>query len=173
MLDYHIWAGVVFIVTTILGIAIWFKDAIFASYDKIWVRLIGGYLGYSGEVPAGRFNAGQKMFFWYTAIFGLIMSVSGVILVFKDAFQLSTICLVSTVHNFVGFILIAGVLSHAYLGTIANPGTWRVLIDGFVTREWARHHHPIWYEKITGKPAKKSAEKKSENDKSDDSGEKK
>ena len=173
MLDYHIWAGVVFIVTTILGIAIWFKDAIFASYDKIWVRLIGGYLGYSGEVPAGRFNAGQKMFFWYTAIFGLIMSVSGVILVFKDAFQLSTICLVSTVHNFVGFILIAGVLSHAYLGTIANPGTWRVLIDGFVTREWARHHHPIWYEKITGKPAKKSAEKKSENDKSDDSEEKK
>ncbi len=28
-------------------------------------------------------------------------------------------------------------LAHAYLGTIANPGTWRVLIDGSVTREWA------------------------------------
>ena len=37
---------------------------------------MGGYLGYKGEVPAGRFNAGQKMFYWYTAIFGVIMSVT-------------------------------------------------------------------------------------------------
>ena len=36
-------------------------------------------------------------------------------------------------------------LAHAYLGTIANPGTWRVLIDGSVTREWAEHHHPNWF----------------------------
>ena len=31
------------------------------------------------------------------------------------------------------------------LGTVANPGTWRVLVDGSVTREWPRHHHPNWY----------------------------
>ena len=47
--------------------------------------------------------------------------------------------------------MIAGVLAHAYLGTIANPGTWRVLIDGYVTKVWAEHHHPIWYRKIMGK----------------------
>ena len=28
--------------------------------------------------------------------------------------------------------------------TIANPGTWRVLVDGLVPRGWARHHHPNW-----------------------------
>ena len=47
-----------------------------------------------------------------------------------------------------GFFLIPGVLAHAYLGTVANPGTWRVLVDGSVTREWARHHHPNWYEAL-------------------------
>lgn len=148
MLDIHIWAGIVFIITTVLGIVVWFKDAIFAAYDKAWVKIIGGYLGYKGEVPAGRFNAGQKMFYWYTTIFGLIMSITGVILIFRYSFGLSTICIMSTIHNFFGFVLIAGVLAHAYLGTVANPGTWRVLVDGYVTEEWAKHHHPFWYNQV-------------------------
>jgi formate dehydrogenase gamma subunit len=145
MLDFHIWSGVVFIATTAGGAVLWFRDAAFESYDKHWVLKLGGYLGHKGEVPAGRFNAGQKMFYWYSVVFGLIMSVTGVLLVFKGAFLLSTVCLTSTLHNLVGFFLIAGVLAHAYLGTVANPGTWRVLVDGSVTREWARKHHPNWY----------------------------
>jgi len=151
MLDIHIWSGVVFIVTNLWGIYLWFRDAIFASYDKDWVRKIGGYLGYKGTVPAGRFNAGQKMFYWYTTLFGLIISLTGVILVFRDSFTLSTLCITSTIHNLVAFFLIAGVVAHAYLGTVANPGTWRVLVDGSVTREWARHHHPLWYQALLRK----------------------
>jgi formate dehydrogenase subunit gamma len=73
------------------------------------------------------------------------MSITGIVLIFKDAFSLPTICITSTFHNLVGFFLIAGVLAHAYLGTVANPGTWRVLVDGSVTREWAEHHHPNWF----------------------------
>ena len=148
MLDFHIWTGVVFIVTTVLGIAMWFRDAFFTRYDKDWVLRLGGYLGYKGVVPSGRFNAGQKMFYWYSGTIGLVMSVSGLILIVKPWFPLGTICITSTIHNLAGFVLIAGVLSHAYLGTVANPGTWRVLVDGFVTRVWARHHHPNWYRSL-------------------------
>jgi len=151
MLWVHIISGLVFILTTVLGIFAWFRDAIFASYDKVWVQRIGGYLGYKGHVPSGRFNAGQKMFFWYTAILGLLMSITGLILTFKPWFALSTICLTSTIHNLAGFFLIAGVLSHAYLGTVANPGTWRVLVDGYVTYDWAHHHHPNWYAMLRDK----------------------
>jgi formate dehydrogenase gamma subunit len=153
LLDFHIWSGVVFIVTTVFGLWLWLEDAVFESHDKEWVRLLGGYLGHKGEVPAGRFNAGQKMFYWYTAIFGIVMSITGVMLIFKSSFQLSTNCLTSTLHNLIGFFLVAGVLAHAYFGTIANPGTWRVLVDGLVPREWARHHHPNWYQALldTGK----------------------
>jgi formate dehydrogenase gamma subunit len=143
--DFHVAAGVVFIITTLGGIVLWFRDAMFASYDRDWVKEAGGYLGYKGNVPAGRFNAGQKMFYWYTAFFGLLLATTGLILVFKSAFSLPTICITSTVHGISGFFIIAGVVAHAYLGTVANPGTWRVLVDGSVTREWARHHHPNWY----------------------------
>ncbi len=148
MLLIHIWAGIVFIITTIFGIKLWIKDAIFASYDKQWVRHIGGYLGYKGKVASGRFNAGQKMFYWYTTLFGILISISGIILIFKDSYALSVVCVTSTLHNLIGFILIAGVMSHGYLGTVANPGTWRVLIDGHVSKIWAEHHHPYWYRKL-------------------------
>jgi formate dehydrogenase subunit gamma len=143
--DFHVWSGVVFIAVTVAGGVLWLRDAIFESYDKVWVRKMGGYLGHKGEVPAGRFNAGQKMFYWYSSVLGILMSITGLMLVFKDAFRLSTLCVTSTIHNLFGFFFIAGVLAHAYLGTVANPGTWRVLIDGSVTREWAEHHHPNWY----------------------------
>jgi len=162
MLLIHIGAGVVFIVTTAVGIVVWFKDAIFASYDKDWMRIIGGYLGHKGEVPAGRFNAGQKAFYWYTTLFGMLMAITGIQLIFKTAFPLSVTCVMSTIHNFFGFILIAGVLSHAYLGTIANPGTWRVLVDGYVTREWAEHHHPIWYKQLRASQPKVDSGEESE-----------
>lgn len=166
MLSIHIWAGVVFIITTLFGIVIWFKDAIFASHDKAWVKIIGGYLGYKGEVPAGRFNAGQKMFYWYTTVFGLIMSITGVILIFRYSFELSVICITSTIHNFFGFVLIAGVLAHAYLGTVANPGTWRVLVDGYVTEAWAKHHHLFWYRQLK---EKNEDSKDTESDEEDES----
>jgi len=166
LLNWHIWSGVVFILTTVFGMFLWFRDAMFASYDKEWVRRIGGYLGYKGKVPAGRFNAGQKMFYWYTTIFGAIMIVTGLVLIFKGLFSLSTICITSTVHNLTGFVMIAGVMAHAYLGTIANPGTWRVLVDGSVTREWAHHHHVNWYKELLRrglvKPAKGEEEELTE-----------
>ncbi len=147
----HIIAGVVFLVTTVMGTWVWFKDALFADYDKEWVRVIGGYLGYKGVVPAGRFNAGQKMFYWYTTIVGNLMSITGMLLIFKSLVSLPALVFTSTLHNLLGFVLIAGVVAHAYLGTIANPGTWRVLVDGYVTRKWAEHHHPLWYQSIVEK----------------------
>jgi len=148
MLTIHIVAGFVFIITTLFGIVIWFRDAVFTSYDKDWVRKLGGYLGYKGEVAAGRFNAGQKMFYWFTSILGILISITGLFLTFKGAFSLSIICVLSTTHNLIAFMLIAGVFSHAYLGTVANPGTWRVLVDGYVNKIWAKHHHKNWYQSL-------------------------
>jgi len=153
----HIIFGVLFLVTTLMGTVVWFKDALFADYDKEWVRVIGGYLGYKGVVPAGRFNAGQKMFYWYTTIVGNLMSLTGLLLIFKGLVSLPALVFTSTVHNLLGFVLIAGVLAHAYLGTVANPGTWRVLVDGYVTRKWAEHHHPLWYQAILEKERAKQA----------------
>ncbi len=148
MLAVHIGFGIVFLITTVTAAWLWFEDAVFASHDKDWVRILGGYLGHKGHIPAGRFNAGQKMFYWYTAIFGFLMGATGLVLIFKQTFGLSAVLITSVIHNFIGFLLIAGVLAHAYLGTIANPGTWQVLVDGYVSKVWAKHHHPLWYQEL-------------------------
>ena len=147
-LQFHIGAGVVFALTTIWGTLLWFRDALFAAHDKDWFKKLGGYLGHKGEVPAGRFNAGQKIFYWITVLLGGILIVTGLMLVFKESLGLATVCLTDTIHNVTAFILIAGVVAHAYLGTIANPGTWQILVHGMVSRLWAKYHHPDWYREL-------------------------
>jgi cytochrome b subunit of formate dehydrogenase len=64
------------------------------------------------------------------------------------------------------------VLAHAYLGTVANPGTWRVLVDGSVTREWAEHHHPNWYRALLAeeKVAKHEQERAADHDREQGAG---
>jgi formate dehydrogenase subunit gamma len=57
----------------------------------------------------------------------------------------------STLHGFFAIIMVAAVIAHAYLGTIANPGTWRALVDGKVSRPWARKHHSEWYKEMDEK----------------------
>ena len=63
-------------------------------------------------------------------------------------------------------------LAHAYLGTVANPGTWRVLVDGSVTREWAEHHHPNWYRALLAeeKVAQHEQQRSADNGESADGG---
>ena len=105
-------------------------------------------------------NAGQKIFLWLTAGLSLIMGLTGVLLVFKNSLPLTFNCIMSTIHGLFAVIFLAAVIAHAYLGTLANPGTWRALIDGRVGRKWAKKHHSEWYKEITAKePPEKPEEK--------------
>jgi formate dehydrogenase subunit gamma len=47
----------------------------------------------------------------------------------------------STVHGFFTIIFMAAIIAPAYLGTIANPGTWSAMVDG---RLWAKKHPSQW-----------------------------
>jgi formate dehydrogenase gamma subunit len=161
---FHWVVGLIFVAASIVSVVLWAKDAKFAGYDKEWLRKHGGYLGGKEvEVPAGRLNAGQKIFLWLTAVLSLILGVTGILLIFKDSLPLTFNCVTSTVHGLFAVIFLAAVIAHAYLGTIANPGTWRALIDGKVGRKWAKKHHSEWYKEIIAqeqveKPAEESEE---------------
>jgi formate dehydrogenase subunit gamma len=96
-------------------------------------------------------NAGQKIFFWLTTILTVIMGVTGVLLIFKTSLPLTLSCLMSTIHGFFAVVFVAAIIAHAYLGTIANPGTWRILVDGKVSRNWAKKHHSVWYKEYVEK----------------------
>lgn len=144
---WHWAAGLVFTAAGLASLALWWRDARFESHDAKWFAMRGGYLGKprGGEhAPAGRLNAGQKVFFWLSLALTLVMAATGVPLIWKQSLGAGAALTLSAVHGVCGVLFVACVLAHAYLGTIANPGTWRVLVDGKVSRAWAREHHGLW-----------------------------
>lgn len=160
---FHWVAGLIFVAASIVSLSLWSKDARFAPYDREWLKQHGGYIGGKEvEVPAGRLNAGQKIFFWVTVVLSLIMGLTGILLIFKSSLPLTFNCLLSTVHGFFAIIFVAAIVAHAYLGTIANPGTWSAMVDGKVSRLWAKKHHSEWYKEISGQEKPAEAEDKAE-----------
>ena len=138
----HGHAGVIFVVS-VVGLAIlWWRNALFVGYDWEWIRNLGGYVRKKGHCPAGKFNAGQKAFFWGILIVGgAAISVTGMILV-QSRGQASS--LVFTLHDIAAVVFISGLLGHIYLAIFANSGALRGMITGKVKKTWAEWHHPNW-----------------------------
>jgi formate dehydrogenase subunit gamma len=53
-------------------------------------------------------------------------------------------------HDVAFTLFFAMIIGHIYLGTAAEPGTFRSMVHGTVTKAWARLHHPGWYREVTG-----------------------
>lgn len=139
----HTGAGVVFIIAVVVIIGLWLRDARFAPGDRIWFRHLGGYLGYSGPLPAGKLNAGQKLYFWFVGLAGVGLALTGVLMAWGNL-SAAWAPLVYTLHDVLGVLMILGVLAHFYLAVVANPGALRGVVEGEVTADWAREHHPDW-----------------------------
>ena len=150
---WHTWLGYIFGAGIVLMLIRWWRDALFTRSDIGWVKKMGGYLGGHALVPAERFNAGQKLYFWTVIFGGGLLTASGVVLAFADNLSLEVVLISAILHNFAGMFGVAGVMSHIYLSTAANPGTAQAAFAGWVTKGWARLHHPLWYEKLTGRKA--------------------
>ncbi len=151
---FHWVSGIIFLAASGVSLVLWYQDARFAPYDRQWLQRHGGYFGGKEvEVPAGRLNAGQKIFFWLTGGLTVVMGVTGVLLIFKNSLSVNVNLLLTTIHGFFAILFVAAVIAHAYLGTIANPGTWSAMVTGKVSRIWAKKHHSEWYKDIAGEEA--------------------
>jgi formate dehydrogenase subunit gamma len=42
-------------------------------------------------------------------------------------------------------------LGHIYLGTIGLEGSYDAMRHGTVDETWAKEHHDIWYQQVTGR----------------------
>ena len=147
----HPWVGVVFEIGMVFMIAIWIRDMFLGGNDWRWLAAVRAYAtrDTANVPPAGKYNAGQKMFFWVQGALAIVFLVSGVLLWFPASFSAGLLQWMRLAHYAAtlggGLFLII----HVYLGTIAYPGTARAMIDGTVTERWARHHHPGWHEEET------------------------
>ena len=147
----HPWVGVAFAAGMVFMIAIWIRDMFLSETDWRWLRAVRHYATRDAArvPPAGKYNAGQKLFFWVQGALAVVFAASGVPLWFPAAFDASFLQWMRLAHYLAtlggGLFLIV----HVYLGTVAYPGTARAMIDGTVTARWARHHHPRWHDEQT------------------------
>jgi len=140
---YHYYAAPAFAIGAALIVAGWSADAGFKPYDLRWMIQMGGYIWKRDHLPAGRFNAGQKAYFWIVATAGFAVILSGLGRLWP-ALDPTGQCVLLWVHRLSALFLVAWALAHAYLGTLANPGTIQAIITGRVSEKWAKAHHPLW-----------------------------
>jgi formate dehydrogenase subunit gamma len=105
-----------------------------------------------------RFNLGQKYLFWVMFWGGITLLVTGLILWFSDylPWSLRFLRLISVFLHPVAFLItFGGFIIHVYMGTAMVRGGFSSVIRGEVSESWARYHHRLWYDRITGASAAK------------------
>jgi len=150
--NLHNFVGPLFLVSTLIMIVTFIAQNAPRAYDWLWVRKAGGLL--SGEhVPSGKFNAGEKAWFWIgVTVLGLIVSVSGLVLDFPNFGQgRETMQVANVIHAVAAVLFMTMSLGHIYLGTIGQEGSYDAMRHGTVDETWAKEHHEYWYQQEMAK----------------------
>ena len=142
----HPQIGALFGVGMLFMFGLWVRDMFLDGKDREWLGAIRHYATHDRDKvpPAGKYNAGQKLFFWVQSLLGIVFVVSGGLMWFPESFGAAWLNTARLLHYSAtlggGLFLIV----HVYLGTVAYPGTARGMIEGKVTPAWAKLHHSRW-----------------------------
>lgn len=165
-----------FMLGLILVFLLWVWHNLPSKYDLIWIRQGGGIIG-NKHPPAKKFNFGQKIVFWSVIILGASISVSGLSLLFPYELPLfaKTFGFLNDIgipgwfgwsdlpaslaaqeemqyaqlwHAIVGFVLMAIIIGHIYIGTLGMEGAFDAMSNGEVDEAWAHQHHSVWLDEV-------------------------
>lgn len=171
-----------FMIALVLVIVFWIAHNIPNRHDLKWLAVGGGLFSKGVHPPAKKFNAGQKLIFWSVVVLGLSISASGLSLLFPFQLnmfaatfaklnalglpqalgfgELPTVLpphaemqLAQMWHAIIGFVFMAVIIGHIYIGSVGMEGAFDAMGSGQVEVQWAKEHHGLWYEEVTGKKA--------------------
>jgi formate dehydrogenase subunit gamma len=147
--NIHNFVGPLFIFSLLVMFLIFVKDNLWRAYDLKWLTHFGGMFS-KQEIPSGRFNAGEKAWFWVgVVLLGVTVSITGLILDFPNWQQGRQVMQgANVIHAIAAIVFIAISFGHIYLGTIGMEGAYRGMRDGYVDEEWAKEHHALWYDEV-------------------------
>ena len=140
----HNFTSFSFVVGLVFIIVIFFRDNLFERVDLDWLKQGGGFIK-NKHAPAGRFNLGEKLVYWFSLAAGIAVSVSGFLLLFPFyGTDIADMQLAQVVHAVVAVLFVALILAHIYIGTLGMEGAFEAMGSGEVDLNWAKEHHDLW-----------------------------
>ncbi len=161
----HNVVGPVFSIGIVLMIVMWIWYNIPNAVDLQWFKQGGGLVG-KGHPSAGRMNGGEKVWFWLVTLAGLVVVISGLLMVAPSygiaiPAWLDFLPMVegsreqmrqaSLIHAVLSLGWAAVAVGHIYIGTAGTEGAFEGMKTGYVSTEWAKQHHDLWYEEMEAK----------------------
>ncbi len=151
---WHPWLGVTFTLSMFWMYRMWRSDMLTTDADRRWSKAVKQYIENDDQnlPPEGRFNYGQKIFFWLMFYGVILLLISGLGMWFVESIPWSLRWLrytAVTVHVVAAMATIGGFIIHVYMGTAMVRGGFTSIIRGEVSTAWAKTHHRLWYEQVT------------------------
>jgi formate dehydrogenase subunit gamma len=150
---WHPWLGLGFAASLFWTFKEWHRDMQIEDGDRAWAKAIPDYIQNEDDKlpPVGRFNFGQKLFFWGIFYSVILLLLSGVVLWYTETLPWSLRFVryaAILIHASVALITIGLFLIHVYMSAILEEGSFGSMVHGSVTRAWAWTFHRLWYEKV-------------------------
>jgi formate dehydrogenase subunit gamma len=151
---WHPWVGLIFSASVFYMDKLWHTDMRITDADRAWWKNVKYYIcNEDAKLPLiGRFNYGQKLFFWVMFYAAMLLLLSGIILWIPEKIPWNLHWLrylAVAVHVAAALISIGGFIIHVYMGTAMVRGGFTAMVSGEVSSAWARVHHRLWYEQVT------------------------
>lgn len=155
-------ATVIFLISVIPMFLFWALEMLPGLDDIKWIFILGGYLSKEvKEIPAGKFNAGQKMWFWAATLGGVVMIATGAFMYLQDfnfglaaglgMSQIDFLRFSAIIHNVLAILIMAFFFTHAYMSLFAIKGAIHSMITGYKEEDEVRYLHSSYYKKLKGR----------------------
>jgi formate dehydrogenase subunit gamma len=155
---WHPFIGVAFFAAQMWMHHLWSSDMRVTARDREWLDKSKEYAENHDEnvPPQERFNGGQKLYYWAMYFGAFFLLLSGLVMWFPEylpAGLRSVRSLAILIHEASALITIGAFIIHVYMSVFVVPGSVTAMVEGHVSRSWARTHHRLWYDRVADKPA--------------------
>lgn len=149
LVTVHEWSGISLPLPFLLGLlSAEFRADLrrlnrFAAYDRQWLRAVRRRRTSPEARPAGKFNAGQKLYAGWIAGAVLVMTFTGLLMWFMGLLPFISRTSAIFVHDLLAWAITVALLGHmrkAYEEPEARLG----MRTGYVSRSWAERNHTRW-----------------------------
>ncbi|MFF7051784.1 cytochrome b/b6 domain-containing protein [Streptomyces griseorubiginosus] len=149
MVTVHEWSGITLPVPFLLGLlSPAFRADLrrlnrFAVYDRQWLRAVRRRRTSPEARPAGKFNAGQKLYAGWIAGAVLVMMFTGLLMWFMGLLPFISRTSAIFVHDILAWAITFVVLGHLRKA-FEDPEARLGMRTGHVSLSWAQRHHSRW-----------------------------